>query len=117
MRNDEEGFGTLLGMLEALQPGLEATGGLESQVSAFLTAGVGPVLSSTLLAGLLDLGHLTRKEIAARVGVAPLAGIVACSVAGSRCGVGGLRYAPSSTWRLWWRHGELPHPPAPACRR
>lgn len=34
--------------------------------------GVGPVLSSTLLAGLPELGHLNRKEIAALVGVAPL---------------------------------------------
>jgi transposase len=41
VRNDEEGFGTLLEMLQALEPELvvlEATGGLESHVSAFLTA-------------------------------------------------------------------------------
>lgn len=35
--------------------------------------GVGPVLSSTLLAGLPELGQLDRREIAALVGVAPLA--------------------------------------------
>jgi transposase len=34
--------------------------------------GVGPVLSTTLLAGLPELGALGRKEIAALVGVAPL---------------------------------------------
>lgn len=34
--------------------------------------GVGPVLSSTLLAGLPELGTLNRKQIAALVGVAPL---------------------------------------------
>ena len=34
--------------------------------------GVGPVLSSTLLAALPELGSLNRKEIAALVGVAPL---------------------------------------------
>ena len=35
--------------------------------------GVGSVLSRTLLAGLPELGHLNRKQIAALVGVAPLA--------------------------------------------
>lgn len=35
--------------------------------------GVGPVVSRTLLAGLPELGHLNRKQIAALVGVAPLA--------------------------------------------
>lgn len=34
--------------------------------------GVGPVLSTTLLAGLPELGTLNRKQIAALVGVAPL---------------------------------------------
>jgi transposase len=36
------------------------------------TPGVGPVLARTLLAGLPELGTLTRKQIAALVGVAPL---------------------------------------------
>ena len=36
------------------------------------TPGVGPVLSTTLLAELPELGSLNRKEIAALVGVAPL---------------------------------------------
>jgi transposase len=36
------------------------------------TPGVGPVLSTTLLADLPELGTLNRKEIAALVGVAPL---------------------------------------------
>lgn len=35
------------------------------------TAGVGPVLSSTLIANLPELGRLDRKKIAALVGVAP----------------------------------------------
>lgn len=34
--------------------------------------GVGPVLATTLLADLPELGHLSRKQIAALVGVAPL---------------------------------------------
>jgi len=34
--------------------------------------GVGPVLSRTLLADLPELGHLSRKQIAALVGIAPL---------------------------------------------
>ncbi len=36
------------------------------------TPGVGPVLATTLLASLPELGTLTRREIAALVGVAPL---------------------------------------------
>ncbi len=35
--------------------------------------GVGPVVSRTLLADVPELGHLNRKQIAALVGVAPLA--------------------------------------------
>ena len=35
--------------------------------------GVGPVMSLTLLASLPELGRLTRKQIAALVGVAPFA--------------------------------------------
>jgi len=34
--------------------------------------GVGPVLATTLLAGLPELGTLTRQQVAALVGVAPL---------------------------------------------
>jgi transposase len=34
--------------------------------------GVGPVVAATLLAGLPELGKLTRQEVAALVGVAPL---------------------------------------------
>ena len=36
------------------------------------TPGVGPVLSSTLIAQLPELGNLNRRKIAALVGVAPL---------------------------------------------
>jgi transposase len=35
--------------------------------------GVGPVVSRTLLADVPELGHLNRKQIAALIGVAPLA--------------------------------------------
>ncbi|MBA2353204.1 MAG: transposase [Acidobacteria bacterium] len=35
--------------------------------------GVGPVVSRTVLADVPELGHLNRKQIAALVGVAPLA--------------------------------------------
>jgi transposase len=34
--------------------------------------GVGPITTSTLIAGLPELGHLSRREISALVGVAPL---------------------------------------------
>ena len=37
------------------------------------TSGVGPVASATLIADLPELGHLTRRQIAALVGVAPMA--------------------------------------------
>lgn len=37
------------------------------------TDGIGPVASATLIAELPELGHLTRRQIAALVGVAPLA--------------------------------------------
>jgi transposase len=36
-------------------------------------SGIGPIASATLLATLPELGHLTRREIAALVGVAPIA--------------------------------------------
>src|SRR5438105_1424849 len=56
---------------------LEASGGYEVVVAAALAAagvpGVGPTLSATLLAELPELGHLNRRQIAALVGVAPLA--------------------------------------------
>jgi transposase len=37
------------------------------------TGGIGPVASATLIADLPELGHLTRRQIAALVGVAPMA--------------------------------------------
>jgi transposase len=36
-------------------------------------AGIGPVASATVIADLPELGHLTRRQIAALIGVAPLA--------------------------------------------
>lgn len=44
----------------------------ESENLLRTTPGVGPVLATTLLADLPELGQLTRREIAALVGVAPL---------------------------------------------
>lgn len=37
------------------------------------TSGIGPVVSATLIADLPELGHLNRRQIAALVGVAPVA--------------------------------------------
>ena len=62
--------------------------------------GVGPVATSTLLAGLPELGRLNRREIAALVGVAPLArdsgklrGIRTCW--GGRASVRAALYMPT----------------------
>jgi transposase len=65
--------------------------------------GIGPVVSRTLLGELPELGHLTRKQIAALVGVAPLARD--SGTRRDRRVVWGA--APpcgrSSTWGRWWR--------------
>ena len=53
--------------------------------------GVGPVLATTLLASLPELGTLNRREIAALVGVAPLARDSG-TFRGSRCVWGGRRH-------------------------
>ena len=37
------------------------------------TSGIGPVASATLIADLPELGHLTRRQVSALVGVAPFA--------------------------------------------
>jgi len=66
---------------------------------------VGPVVSRTLLADVPELGHLNRKQIAAFIGVAPLArdsgtlrGKRTVWVAGRRCG-------RCCTWGPSWRPG------------
>lgn len=41
--------------------------------------GIGPVASATLIAGLPELGRLSRREIAALVGIAPMANDSGCS--------------------------------------
>ncbi len=56
--------------------------------------GVGPVLSTTLLAELSELGHLDRKQIAALVGVAPF-----------NCESGGLQ----GQRRVWGGRGSVRH--------
>lgn len=43
----------------------------EQEALLLSTPGVGPVLTSTLIALLPDLGHLSRRQIAALAGVAP----------------------------------------------
>ena len=65
------------------------------------TPGVGPVLSTSLIAQLSELGSLNRKEIGALVGVAPLPVTVGGSAASARSGVGAHPYAPRSTWLPW----------------
>ena len=62
--------------------------------------GVGPVLATTLIAELPELGHLDRKQIAALVGVAPLnceSGILR----GRRIIWGGPRCVPRCGWARW----------------
>ena len=66
--------------------------------------GVGPVVSTTLLANLPELGSLNRKQIAALVGVAPLNRDSGTLRASARFGADGPKYGPRSTWRPWPRH-------------
>lgn len=49
----------------------EHFGGLEQLLRS--ASGIGPVCSATLIAALPELGHLSRRQIAALVGVAPMA--------------------------------------------
>ena len=58
--------------------------------------GVGPVLTSTLLANLPELGTLTHKQIAALVGVDPSTATAAHCEGDGRSGAGAHRSAPSS---------------------
>lgn len=66
--------------------------------------GIGPVICRTLLADLPELGQLNRQQVAALVGVAPLA-----ADSGQLCegnvssGVGGRLSGPRSTWAPWSR--------------
>ena len=59
--------------------------------------GVGPVVSRALLADVPELGRLNRKQIAALVGVAPLARDSG-TLRGKRVVWGGRAPAPCSTW-------------------
>jgi len=59
--------------------------------------GVGPVVSRTLVADVPELGRLNRKQIAALVGVAPLARDSG-TLRGKRVVWGGRAPAPCSTW-------------------
>ena len=61
--------------------------------------GVGPVTAQMLLAHLPELGTLSRKQIAALVGVAPLNRDSGQWRGRRQVGAGGPRCAPRSTWR------------------
>ena len=61
-------------------------------------AGIGPVASATLIAELPELGRLNRREIAALVGVAPMANDSATRRGDGACRAGASRYAACSTW-------------------
>src|SRR5260370_804354 len=73
--NDEARVAQVIERLSAVSPVpmvLEAPGWMEKDALLRSTPGVGPVLTTTLLAELPELGTLNRKQIAALVGVAPL---------------------------------------------
>lgn len=59
--------------------------------------GVGPVLSTTLIADLPELGHLNHKQIAALVGVAPL-NCESGTLRGRRITWGGRAQVPAALW-------------------
>ena len=61
-------------------------------------SGIGPVASATLIAELPELGKLNRREIAALVGVAPMANDSATRRGDGACRAGASRYAACSTW-------------------
>jgi transposase len=60
--------------------------------------GAGPVLAVTLLAALPELGHLTRWQVAALAGVAPLNQDSVSSEATAASGAAEPRSGQSSTW-------------------
>jgi transposase len=65
---------------------------------------VRPVLTTTLLANVPELGTLTNKQIAACVGVAPL-NRDSGTLHGKRMVRGGVRrFGRPSTWLPSWRH-------------
>ena len=72
------------------------------------TPGVGPVLTTTLLANLPELGTLTGKQIAALVGVAPL-NRDSGTWRGTRTVWGGrARSGRRGTWPRWSPHASIP---------
>jgi transposase len=57
----------------AIAAAIAADAGMQAQATRLQSApGVGPVLAATLLAELPELGQLTRRQVAALAGVAPL---------------------------------------------
>jgi transposase len=62
---------------------------------------VGPVLATTLIADLPELGQLDRKQIAALVGGRPSTVRAASYEAAASSGVGGARCVPRSGWAPW----------------
>ena len=74
--NDSDGHAALIARLEPLAVELvvmEATHFAELDQLLRSAGGIGPVASATLIAELPELGRLTRRQIAALVGVAPMA--------------------------------------------
>ncbi len=62
------------------------------------TRGIGPIASATLIAQLPELGRLNRREIAALVGVAPIANESGTSRGRRRVQGGRFEIRPCSTW-------------------
>ena len=85
--------------------------------------GVGPVLSRTLVAELSELGTLTRRQIAALVGVRPPStAIVGPSAGPARVGGAAPPSERPCIWRPWWplavtrSSGTRIRPSAPAAK-
>lgn len=70
--------------------------------------GVGPVLATTLLASLPELGTLDRRQIAALGGAPRSIGIAVAGAAHASCGAVGPPSVRSSIWGPWWRLDIIP---------
>jgi transposase len=72
------------------------------------TPGVGPVLTTTRLANLPELGTLTGKQLAALVGVAPLNRDSGRGAGRARSGAVAPRSGRRCTWPRWSPHASIP---------
>jgi len=70
--------------------------------------GIGPVLATTLIAELPELGRLNRKQIAALVGVAPRIARAGSCASGASSGVAAPACAPRSGWAPSSRFSATP---------